>query len=273
MSALLTIGEFAQATHLSVKALRHYDEVGLLQPADVDQASGYRRYAAAQVPTALVIRRFRDLDMPLDQIRTVLEAPDAATRDEAIVDHLERMQQALADTQATVRSLQALLEGKDPRLHVEFRHIVATPAIAISEAVEWDTIEAWLEDALDTLRLALPSSTARDGPDAALYSTEVFETHAGEVVAFIPVRNALDTSAPVRMIDIPPVDAAVAIHSGPFSEIDQTYGMLGSVVAEQVIAADGPIREYYIINDADDPADFRTEVCWPIRRTVRDGRP
>ena len=43
MSALLTIGEFAPATHLSVKALRHYDEVGLLQPADVDQASGYRR--------------------------------------------------------------------------------------------------------------------------------------------------------------------------------------------------------------------------------------
>jgi DNA-binding transcriptional MerR regulator len=76
MGALLTIGEFSRVTHLSVKALRHYDDVGLLQPADVDASSGYRHYASAQVPIAHVIRRFRDLDMPLEQIRAVLEAPD-----------------------------------------------------------------------------------------------------------------------------------------------------------------------------------------------------
>jgi DNA-binding transcriptional MerR regulator len=88
MSALLTIGEFSRLTHLSVKALRHYDDVGLLEPAHVDAASGYRRYATSQVPVAQVIRRFRDLAMPLDQVQAVLAAPDVTARDRVIVAHL-----------------------------------------------------------------------------------------------------------------------------------------------------------------------------------------
>ena len=64
-----------RATHLSVKALRHYHEMGLLAPADIDP-TGYRRYALGQIPTAQVIRRLRDLDMPLDDIRGVLRAAD-----------------------------------------------------------------------------------------------------------------------------------------------------------------------------------------------------
>ena len=69
MQATLSIGDFARATHMSVKTLRHYHQIGLLEPADVDRHTGYRRYTTAQIPVAQVIRRFRDLDMPLDQIR------------------------------------------------------------------------------------------------------------------------------------------------------------------------------------------------------------
>jgi len=73
MTVLLTIGEFSRMTHLSVKALRHYHDVGLLEPANIDNSSGYRLYAATQVPTAQLIRRFRDLEMPLEDVRSVLD--------------------------------------------------------------------------------------------------------------------------------------------------------------------------------------------------------
>src|SRR2546430_13479522 len=59
----LAIGDFSRMTHLSVTALRHNDDVGLLEPAEVDPASGYRYYALAQVGTAQVIRRLRALGM------------------------------------------------------------------------------------------------------------------------------------------------------------------------------------------------------------------
>ena len=151
MSALLTIGEFSRMTHLSVKALRHYDDVGLLSPAEVDSSSGYRRYATGQVPTAQLIRRFRDLEMPLEEIRTVLDAPDVAARDQALLAHLQRMQETLEHTQATVASLQALLDGNRPTLPVEYRSIPAIRGIAVRALVDWDDTEPWLNEALGEL--------------------------------------------------------------------------------------------------------------------------
>jgi DNA-binding transcriptional MerR regulator len=88
MTATLAIGDLSLATHISVKMLRHYHEIGLLEPADVDATTGYRRYAPDHIVMAQVIRRFRDLDMPLDDIHAVLEAPDLETRKRVIAAHL-----------------------------------------------------------------------------------------------------------------------------------------------------------------------------------------
>ncbi|HEY3676732.1 MAG TPA: MerR family transcriptional regulator, partial [Candidatus Tumulicola sp.] len=91
MATLLTIGDFARATHLSVRTLRKYHESGLLEPASVDPGSGYRRYAVEQIANAQIIRRFRSLDMPLADIRSVLSAPDLQTRNDLISAHLQRL--------------------------------------------------------------------------------------------------------------------------------------------------------------------------------------
>lgn len=275
MSALLTIGEFSRLTHLSVKALRHYDDVRLLRPADVDASSGYRRYASAQVPIAHVIRRFRDLDMPLEQIRVVLDAPDVEARNRAIIEHLERMQQTLEQTQATVASLKAMLEGEETTLPVDYRSVAAAPAVAIGEQVDWVDTEAWLTDARAELHDVLASQPeARAAADAALYSTEFFEAHAGEVVAFVPIRCEPKAAGRVQIIEVPAADLAVTMHVGPFSDIDKTYGALGTFVAERVLGNAGPIREHYLVTEADtdDPSRFCTEVCWPIRRPFTDAR-
>ena len=74
MTATLSIGDFSRATHISLKMLRHYHQIELLQPADVDPDTNYRRYR--QITTAQVIRRFRELQMPLERIRDVLAASD-----------------------------------------------------------------------------------------------------------------------------------------------------------------------------------------------------
>ena len=109
MDAQLSIGAFSRMTFLSVKSLRHYHDIGLLEPASIDPDSGYRRYSLAQVPIAQVIRRLRDLGVPLPEIRTVVRAPEVATRNAAIIAHLQRMEGELARTRETVASLRALL--------------------------------------------------------------------------------------------------------------------------------------------------------------------
>jgi DNA-binding transcriptional MerR regulator len=264
VSALLTIGEFSRATHLSVKALRHYDDIGLLQPAEVDPSSGYRRYASAQIPSAHVIRRFRDLDMPLEEIRSVLEAPDVDTRDRAIVAHLTRMESALEHTQATVASLRAVLNGAAPAPPVEFRHVPAALALSIREIVAWDSAEAWLIAAFEELHSAVDG--VRAGPDAALYSSEFFEAHEGELVAFVPITGPAARRGRAEFADIPEADLAITVHEGPFADIDRAYAALGTYVTERVLGADGPLREHYLVSpfDTTDPQEFRTEVAWPV---------
>src|ERR1700689_3071313 len=84
MPSSLAIGDFSRATHLNIKTLRYYHRIGLLEPVDVDPTTGHRRYGTDQIPTAQVIRRFRSLDMPLEEIQAVLTTPDLAARNELI---------------------------------------------------------------------------------------------------------------------------------------------------------------------------------------------
>ena len=90
--------------------LRHYLDIGLLEPADIDVDTGYRRYGSEQIATAQVIRRFRDLDMPLEDIKIVLGAPDVETRKRVIANHLGRLESSLTQAQEAVASLRELLD-------------------------------------------------------------------------------------------------------------------------------------------------------------------
>ncbi|GGL30205.1 DNA polymerase III subunit beta family protein [Nocardia jinanensis] len=96
-SDLITIGTFARSCGITASALRFYDDSGLLAPAGVDETTGYRYYAPAQVDRAVTIRRLRDIDMPLDGIARVLAAdPHDAARliDQHMTRLVERTQQA-----------------------------------------------------------------------------------------------------------------------------------------------------------------------------------
>jgi len=263
MDVLLTIGEFSKMSYLSVKALRHYHDIGLLEPADVAPSSGYRLYSGTQVPTAQAIRRFRDLDMPIDHIRAVLDAPDDAARNDAILAHLQHMQEQLARTQTTIASLQALLESPPRSGAVELRILPATSTLAITELVGFDDCAAWLDVALPELHAALDrAGVAASGPDGALYPDEFFEVGAAQVVAFVPVADTVPIEAAGRAapLDLLAGKVAVMVHDGPFADLDQTYGALGTVVAERGIGIRGPIREHYL-------DDERAEVCWPVEPT------
>jgi effector-binding domain-containing protein len=84
------------------------------------------------------------------------------------------------------------------------------------------------------------------------------------------VNDASPAAGRVRPLAIPGVEAAVMLHRGPIGDIDQTYGHLGTVVAERAIGVDGPIREYYLspLTEPTPAQDQRTEICWPVFHTA-----
>lgn len=111
--ALMPIGRFARLTGLSVKALRHYDELGLLRPAAVDAATGYRSYSTEQVARAETIRLLRRLELPLDDIATLLATEDPARVHTVLLDHQRRSAMRAAELKGVLQRLQPLLDGKE----------------------------------------------------------------------------------------------------------------------------------------------------------------
>src|SRR5690349_24364050 len=151
MAAGLTVGDFSRATHLSVKTLRHYHQVGLLEPATVNPDTGYRYYSVHQIPAAQVIRRLRDLEMPVAGIKAVLAAPDAPARNTLITAHLNRLEAELAQTRTAVESLRILLAPADGPAVIEHRSVPAAAAAAIGAVVDRADALAWWQGALGEL--------------------------------------------------------------------------------------------------------------------------
>jgi DNA-binding transcriptional MerR regulator/effector-binding domain-containing protein len=274
MSLRLTIGDFSRMTHLSVKALRHYHEIGLLDPVAVDPASGYRLYDAEQVPVAQVIRRLRDLGMALDEVKRVLKAPDIPSRNRAVVEHLQRMETELEQTKANVASLRRLLEAPATRdLNIEFRSLPQTTSIAIKERVTTNGFDGWWTETFRELHgAAMSAGLSRSGPDGALYPSEWFEDEVGDVVAFIPVAGEVDPEriGRARSYVVPAAELAILLHEGSVRDLDQTFATLGKFVLERAIGFEGPIREYYLVTsfESTDERQYRTEVAWPIFQTA-----
>jgi DNA-binding transcriptional MerR regulator/effector-binding domain-containing protein len=268
MTASVTIGEFSRLTHLSVKTLHHYHDIELLAPALVDPSSGYRRYEIAQVPTAQLIRRLRDLQMPLAQVREVIEASDIPTRDQTLRLHLDQMERELVRTQHVVASLRSMLTLAPTKLPVEYRFVPAFRAYGVRDHVRRDDISEWCETAFTRLG-ALAGRYGITATPGATYSDEFFADDAGEVIAFLPVDLDQQPDDTVDLIDLPAGFFAVALHHGPFDELDRAYGALGSHVAEFCEIAPGPVRELYVVGPGDttDQNTYQTEICWPIQRT------
>jgi len=124
-TTLMPIGRFARLTGLSVKALRHYDDLGLLRPAAVDADSGYRSYSTDQFERAETIRLLRRLELPLDDISTLLATDDPSELRSVLLDHQRRTASRSAELKSVLQRLQPLLDGKE--------QIMGTRAEALDE--------------------------------------------------------------------------------------------------------------------------------------------
>src|SRR5580704_2682163 len=182
----LTIGAFSRLTHLSIKTLRYYHEVGLLEPAVVDPDSGYRYYRPGQAQSAQLVRRFRDLGLPVADVKAVLAAPDLTSRNAILADHLDWMRDQLRQTEAAVASLRRMLDGGSNSVAIEERVLEGAAAISVAAHVLRKDVAAWWMDALAGLRAtALAARLEPSGPVGGIYDDELFTQDAGRARVYL----------------------------------------------------------------------------------------
>jgi DNA-binding transcriptional MerR regulator/effector-binding domain-containing protein len=271
-NGLLAIGAFSRASALSIKALRVYHEAGILIPARVDPVTGYRTYHSSQLIDAAVIVRLRSLDLPLDEVRTVVLARDPDVTSRVLAAHESTMRSRLAQVQRIVVELH---EGRDdPASHtpVHLREQPHRHTLALRGQVDDDTFAGFLRAAHGQIgEIARSLGVEPVGPFAALFPPEIPDDGPGDIDAHVPIAEpvAVPRSTGLVLGEVPATPVAVLVHAGPYDTIADTYRRLGSWVAEHAAPRPMPVREVYVVGAADtgDPHRFRTEIHWPVAST------
>lgn len=267
---LLPIGQFARLTRLSVKQLRHYDEIGLLRPACVDATTGYRYYRAAQARTAMSIGLLRSLDVPLPVVGQVLAGTEGAL--ESVHGSLEA---ELARRRRTLASLERVMTHGLPATQVR---ILTEPAHRVALIRERATGPADIgratSAAMSRLTAGLPHGPATRPDTGTDTGTDTGGTDMGAVggprlIGLFPVdlTDEFDVTAALVLADgwqagggaqvdvLPGGTFAAATHLGPYDQISLTAHAVLAWCAERRHPMRGPIREVYVSDPARTPPD------------------
>jgi DNA-binding transcriptional MerR regulator len=183
----MTIGEFAQRSRLSPKALRLYDQLGLLVPADTDPASGYRFYRDEQVERARTVGLLRRLDMPLAMIAELLDAAPAGAV-KLLGDFWEQVETTTAERRALVSYLKARLTGGNvPNYEIQTRHIADRQVVSITRHLHASETDAFFDEAFSRLGEAGPGLQGIDGAPYLIFYGEVSDDSDGPIELCRPV--------------------------------------------------------------------------------------
>lgn len=266
---LIPIGRFARATALTVKALRHYDDAGLLRPARVDPETGYRYYSLGQIRAGAAISRLRALDVPLAEIAEMLEMDGGALRGR-LAAHRSELESRRAETERAIEELDRLISGEP--LVPE----VALPKLDVMEVPARAYIAARRRAPMERLTEVIPSLIgetgawvfAHGGSAGAPMALVGDPDEAGEVALEVgwPPASVTDSAEPFAVITYPAGPAVVHHHVGPFDRLHQTYAALEQAMAERGLEPGAAPRESYETNPEEEPDSRRwmTEIVWPL---------
>ncbi|MFF5980943.1 MerR family transcriptional regulator [Streptomyces olindensis] len=278
---LLTIGAFAARARLSAKALRLYDRLGLLAPAHVDEATGYRYYRAGQVERARLVAMLRRLDMPLARIAEVVAAGDGPAAAELLGAYWADVEARVAGQRTLAAYLRGRLSGRSSEMYGTFTvETVETPAqVVITEKRHTlaDELPAWIGAALGRLEEAARECGGVAGVPYVAYYSDVSMESDGPAEACVPVADeaaarawaerrgrAWETAVRVepagRLAYTRITKAQVA-----YPQILAAFEAVEEWMAAEGLTATGPGRELYFADwaaaGAEDPV---CDVAFPV---------
>lgn len=271
---LMTIGEFGERTRLSPKALRLYEQLGLVVPREVDPGSGYRRYAEDQVDTAQLVGLLRRLGMPLARIGETLElAPADAAR--ALADYWVHVEDTVRERRVLVSYLRARLMGESRRMYdINLRTMPERKLLTINRHVLIDSVDAFFDDAFARLRAAASGIEGIAGVPFLIFYGEVSEDSDGPLELCRPVTHDTGTAAVAAMADLQlrveqsHDEAYIHLTHEEMSwpEMLPAYDALGRWVRENPRQPAGPVRQLLIADQRTATPDTVTcDLSVPLR--------
>lgn len=271
---MLKIGDFSKLSRVSIRMLRHYDEIGLLTPVRVDPDSGYRYYGENQLPIVGRITALKDMGFGLTAIGEMLTC---YAEKEMLERHLRLKQAELRELSEQTAYRLRLLDTALDRLRKD------------DETMKYDvTLKTFPERYAATVRMNIPSYEMEGTlwsvlvsetvplnliPDDPCYCSVVFHDKEYnesdvDVEAQKTVKGRYPDTQHVKFKTLPEVTVASATCKGSYEQMNAIMAAVASWVTDNGYEFDGPAFNIYHVSphETSDPNEFVTEVCYPVRK-------
>lgn len=268
---MLKIGDFSKLSRVSIRMLRHYDEIGLLNPVKVDDFTGYRYYSEEQLPIMAKINALKDMGFGLSLIREIL----ACYKDkEALGQYLQIRHAELTvlseETARRLRSLETAMEwlrkGDNMNYDVVLKTLPERQTASVRQVIPAYEKEGMLwhilfkETAHMNMKIAEPAYTS-----AVLHDKEYKEADV-DVEVQINVKGSYTDTEHVRFKVQPEAEVVSITFKGAYEQFRDAYASLASWTNANGYEFCGPMMDIYHVgpHETMNPEEFITEICCPV---------
>jgi DNA-binding transcriptional MerR regulator/predicted transcriptional regulator YdeE len=265
---MLKIGEFSRLCRVPVSALRYYADLGLLAPAQIDPANGYRYYQVEQLPRLHRILALRDLGLSLEQIGQMLRESLSPEQLHGMLRlRQSQLTQQVADGEAQLARVSAWLhhieqEGTMSDYDVVLKELEPQLVAGIRSVIpSYGAIGALFDELLAYLR-----THGTGGLAVGLDHNDEYKERDPDMEAVAYLAAPVPEGGRVKVYTLPAVTVASTIHRGPWEEMSRAYAALMSWLQTSGYTPCGASRELYHHMGAT-PAEHVTEIQIPVTRT------
>ena len=274
---MFSIGEFASIGRVSIRMLRHYDEIGLLAPARVNPDTGYRFYDGAQFEVLARILALKDLGLTLDEVMRVMQGVVESDALHALL--IERRGALAAQLDLDAARLDRLdakirqIEG-EPLMSTLSTELKSLPALVVAQASAPipgfgpENVSPVIGPLFDSLHSSLLAAGVTPGDQGlAMYEADDANDAGARAYAAFPVEEATASASGFTVTEIPGVDlAAATVHRGSMSTIGESWEALHTWIAANGYQLAGTCREVYLVLQPEPQENWVTELQQPVIR-------
>jgi DNA-binding transcriptional MerR regulator len=267
-SRLLSIGEFAAATQLSQKALRIYDEQGLLPPARIDTVTGYRYYGSDQVALGRLVRTLREMNLSLTDIANVVSTKNGGGAETVLAQLAQEIDERYAREKRAYHA--ALVQLRRPS-RAEVPEIIersrpdTTVAVRPFTANRYDFVEKFRAEARATHELLTRAGLV--GGEAACALLDPLSDDEGRLEVVIPVQTPARIPQGITLRTLPAASCAAIVTSVRHAHASELAGALDALFdwfdRRGCRALDAPL-----VSIGTDAAGLRTEITWAFEQAA-----
>lgn len=266
---MLQIGKFSKICQVSVKTLRHYDKIGLLVPAKVDQLTGYRYYQPEQIDTMNYIQRLKRYGFSLEEIQSILAISDnnelrlrLRQRKEMLKNEQWEMAIILNELQTHISVFERTgdIMTYQKSYIIEMKKSPAMNVLTHRSMMGVDEFGKYYGTLFERVPRERVTPTGLNG---ARYYDEEFNRDASDVEVFIGIKEREKADTVME-----PCECAMTVHHGGYSTLSEAYGAIVSWMIENGYQIEGAPFELYIKTQFDtlSPEDWVTEIYFPARK-------